>query len=70
MDIQEVQTIKTIEDVQIGQAFEWDRIIWIKTNASHDNAGFQCVELSRGNLIYLKKGTHIVMVRAEVHLFI
>ena len=58
-----------IEDLEIGEAFKYEDDMWIKTNASHEKAGYQCVELYFGNLSYLKKGTKVARVDAEIRVF-
>ena len=60
---------KEIDDVKTGHIFKLNNDIWIKTNASHDKAGYQCVELERGNLSYIDKGTKVLEVDAEVRVF-
>lgn len=63
------QIFKLIDDVQIGEIFQFEDEIWIKTNVSHNTAGFQCVELSSGNLSYISKKTPVTEVRAELQVF-
>ena len=60
------QVYKLIDEVEIGDIFYHDSDIWIKTNASHNNAGYQCVQLNFGNLMYVKKGTKVTEVKAEL----
>jgi len=60
---------KLIEDIPIGSAFKHEDEIWIKTNASHKEAGFECVELQRGHLSYIEKGTKVMQVEAEIRIF-
>lgn len=63
------QVYKTIDEVDIGDIFQHNGDIWIKSNSSHQTAGFQCVELHRGNLTYIDKKTKVTEVRAELLVF-
>jgi len=60
---------KLIQDIAIAEVFRYDDDIWIKTNASHNDAGFQCVDLRVGSLVYLKQGTKVTQVQACVYLY-
>ena len=60
------QVHKLIEDVKIGEIFHYDNRIWIKTNSSHDEAGFQCVVLHSGNLLYIDNKTKVTKVNAKL----
>ena len=63
------QIFKLIDDVDIGSVFQYEDAIWIKTNVSHNEAGYQCVELRAGNLSYIKKKTNVTDVNAELQVF-
>ncbi len=63
------QIYKLIENVEIGEVFQFNGSIWIKTNASHITAGFQCVEFSRGTLRYLERGEQVTEVNAKLEVF-
>lgn len=60
------QVYKLIDEVEIGDIFSYDGEIWIKSNSSHEKAGFQCVSLHRGNLMYVGKKTKVTEVEAEL----
>ena len=60
---------KRIDDVEIGAVFKYNNGSWIKTNASHDQSGYECVELARGNLAFIDKDTKVLEVRAELRVF-
>lgn len=55
-----------VEEISIGGIFRYEDKIWIKTNSSHDKAGYQCVEMHYGNLSYIDKGTKVIKVDAEL----
>lgn len=58
-----------IDDVKVGSIFKYEAAIWIKTNASHEQSGYECVGLERGNLSFLDKGTQVLEVVAELRVF-
>lgn len=60
------QVYKLIDEVEIGDIFYYDGEVWIKSNSSHEKAGFQCVSLHRGNLTYLDRKTRVTEVKAEL----
>ena len=60
------QVHRLIEDVEIGEIFQYNNHVWIKTNSSHNKAGFQCVELKNGNLMYIENGAKITEVNAKL----
>lgn len=60
------QVYKLIEDVEAGEIFQFEDDIYIKSNSSHPKAGFQCVSLKWGNLMYVDKGTKVTEVVAEL----
>ena len=60
---------KRIEDISIGEVFQHEGQIWIKTNSSHKEAGYECVDLRRGNIAYIDNGTKVTDVKAELRVF-
>lgn len=60
------QVYKLIDEVEIGDVFHYDGEVWIKSNSSHEKAGFQCVSLQRGHLMYFDKKTKVTEVKAEL----
>jgi len=63
------QIFKLVDDVEIGDIFQYDGDIWIKTNSSHKEAGYQCVDLKLGSLMWLNYGTEVTKVEAELQVF-
>lgn len=60
------QVHRLIDDVEIGEVFQYDDKIWIKTNSSHATAGFECVDLKRGGLMYIDNKTKVTEVKARL----
>jgi hypothetical protein len=61
-------TNTTVDEIENGDVFQYDRHYWIKTDSSNEESGFQCVELSHGTLKYIAKGTKVSEVNAELRL--
>jgi len=63
------QIFKSIDDVEIGEVFQYEGDIWVKSNSSQTSAGFQCVELGHGNLLYIDRNTKVTEVNATLQVF-